>query len=54
VERYVFYSSIDDDKTAWMNVGGRDVKLMLEKETGLKGKEEERVGRPITGIVCIR
>jgi len=44
VERYVFYSSIDDDKTAWMNVGGRDVKLMLEKETGLKGKEEERVG----------
>lgn len=43
-ELYVFSSSIDDEKTAWMNIGGRDVKLTLEKETGLKGKEEERVG----------
>ena len=43
-DRYIFYSSIDEEKTAWMNIGGRDVKLTLEKETGLKGKEEERVG----------
>lgn len=43
-ELYVFSSSIDDEKTAWMNVGGRDVKLTLEKKTGLKGKEEEGVG----------
>lgn len=43
-DRYIFYSSIDDDKTAWMNIGGRDVKLTLEREVGLKGKEEERVG----------
>ncbi len=43
-ERYVFSSSIDDEKTAWMNIGGRDAKLTLEMETGLKGKEEERVG----------
>ena len=39
-ERYIFSSSIDDEKTAWMNIGGRDVKLTLEKETGLKGNEE--------------
>ena len=44
VERYIFSSSIDDEKTAWMNVGGRDVKLSVRKETGLKGKEAERVG----------
>ena len=43
-ERYIFFSSIDDEKTAWMNVGGRDVKLTLEREIGLKGKEQERVG----------
>ncbi|MCM3905520.1 MAG: hypothetical protein ND866_27825 [Pyrinomonadaceae bacterium] len=43
-ERYIFALSIEDDKTAWMNIGGRDVKLTLEKETGLKGKEAERVG----------
>jgi len=43
-ERYVFSSSIDDEKTAWMNIGGRDVKLTLEREIGLKGKEAERVG----------
>jgi hypothetical protein len=44
-ERYIFFSSIEDDlKTAWMNIGGRDVKLTLEKEEGLKGKEQERVG----------
>ena len=44
-ECYVFFSSIEDDeKTAWMNIGGRDVKLTLEKKTGLKGTEQERVG----------
>lgn len=44
VERYIFSSSIDDEKTAWMNVGGRDVKLSVRKETGFKGKESEQVG----------
>ena len=43
-DRYIFFSSIDDEKAAWMNVGGRDVKLNLVKEAGLKGKESERVG----------
>jgi hypothetical protein len=44
-ERYIFFSSIEDDgKTAWMNIAGHDVKLTLTKEVGLKGKEEERVG----------
>jgi len=44
-ERYIFFSSIEEDqKTAWMNIGGSDVKLTLEKEEGLKGKEQERVG----------
>ena len=43
-ERYVFFSSIDDEKAAWMNISGRDVKLTLKNESGLKGKEEERVG----------
>ena len=33
-ERYVFTSSIEDDKTAWMNISGRDVKLKLVKKTG--------------------
>jgi hypothetical protein len=31
-------------KAALMNVGGRDVKLTLQKETSLKGKESEQVG----------
>jgi len=44
-ERYIFFSSIEEDqKTAWMNIDGRDVKLTLEKEEGLKGKEQEQVG----------
>ena len=44
-ERYIFFSSIEEDqKTASMNIDGRDVKLTLEKEEGLKGKEQERVG----------
>ncbi|MGI9168092.1 MAG: hypothetical protein ACR2G5_17215 [Pyrinomonadaceae bacterium] len=44
-ERYIFSSSIDDDqKMAWMNIAGRDLKLTLEKEEGLKGREQERVG----------
>ena len=43
-ERYIFSSSIDDERTAWMNVGGRDVKLTLQKESGLKGKEAEKLG----------
>ena len=53
-ERYIFFSSIDDEKSAWMNVGGRDVKLTLEKETGLKGKEEERVGSRSTATYSSR
>jgi hypothetical protein len=49
VERYIFSSSIDDEKTAWMNIDRRDVKLGLRKETGLKGKEEEQVGSKSQG-----
>jgi hypothetical protein len=43
-ERYIFFSSIEDDKTAWMNIGGGDVELTLVKQTGLKGREEQGVG----------
>jgi len=43
-ERYIFFSSIEEDqKTASMNIDGRDVKLTLEKEEGPKGKEQERL-----------
>jgi hypothetical protein len=46
-ERYLFFSSIEDDeKTAWMNVAGRDVKLTLVKKTDPKGRI--RVGSRLT------
>jgi hypothetical protein len=42
VERYMFFLSIEgDQELAWMNIGGRDVKLRLV--TGLNRKRE-RVG----------
>lgn len=44
-DRDMFFSSIEkDQKTAWMNIGGRDLKLTLKKEEGLRGKEQEKVG----------
>lgn len=44
-DRYIFFSDIvDDDKTAWMNIAGRDVKLKLQKESGPLGTDRERVG----------
>ena len=39
-ERYMFVSPIDDDKAAWMNIAGRDVRLSLVKEKGLRIKEQ--------------
>ena len=48
-ERYMFFSSIEEDpQKASMNIDGSDVKLNLEKEEGLKGKEKERVGSKST------
>lgn len=42
-ERYIFFSSIeDDDKTAWMDVDGKDIKLKLVKSS--ESKRRERVG----------
>ncbi len=42
-EQHLFASSIEeDDKTAWMNIDGRDVKLRLVREWGTK--DRERVG----------
>lgn len=40
-EKYIFSSSIEDEKTAWMNIDGHDVKLTSIKEHGPK---TERVG----------
>ncbi|MGH9967857.1 MAG: hypothetical protein ACREBG_08530 [Pyrinomonadaceae bacterium] len=40
-EKYIFSSSIEDEKTAWMNIDGQDVELTLVKE---KGPKTERVG----------
>jgi hypothetical protein len=43
--RYIFFSSIEnDDKTAWMNIAGQDLKLKLEKQSGPLGTDRERVG----------
>jgi hypothetical protein len=45
VERYIFALSIEgNEETAWMNIDGSDVKLLLVKGSGSKGKEGERVG----------
>jgi hypothetical protein len=44
-ERYIFASSIEEDKTAWMNIGGRDVELKLVKETGSNGRRVQVGGR---------
>ena len=45
--RYVFFSSIEDDeKAAWMNIDGRDLKLSLARRRDPKGKE--RVGSKST------
>lgn len=41
-DRYIFTSSIDDEKSAWMNIEGRDTKLMLIKERAQR--QRERVG----------
>ena len=43
-QRYVFFSSIeqDDEKSAWMNVDGRDVKLVLAMKSD--PKDRVRVG----------
>ncbi len=47
-QRYLFFSSIaeDDEKTAWMNIEGRDVKLSLAGKRDPKGRE--RVGNRST------
>ncbi len=42
IDRYIFFSGIEDEKTAWMNIAGRDVKLVLKKDTGINTRE--RVG----------
>lgn len=37
-QRYLFFSSIEDDeKTAWMNIEGHDVKLSLARKGVLLG-----------------
>ncbi|MEP6920467.1 MAG: hypothetical protein ABI967_05020 [bacterium] len=42
-EDYLFVSSLEEnEKTAWMNIDGRDVKLRLVREVAGKGRE--RVG----------
>ena len=42
-QRYLLFSSIENyEKTAWMNIEGRDVKLSLARKKDPKGKE--RVG----------
>lgn len=43
-ERYLLFSEIveEGEKTAWMNIEGRDVKLALASKTDPKGKE--RIG----------
>ncbi|MBA2528016.1 MAG: hypothetical protein H0V18_19875 [Pyrinomonadaceae bacterium] len=43
-ERYLFFSSVEEDneKTAWMNIDGRDVKLDLVRKRDPKVRE--RVG----------
>ncbi len=47
-QRYLFFSSIAEDaeKTAWMNIEGRDVKLRLARKRD--PKERERVGSRLT------
>lgn len=42
-ERYLFFSSVeeDDERTAWMNIEGRNVKLSLARK---KDAKRERVG----------
>ncbi len=35
----MFVSSIEEDDTAWMNIGGRDVKLSLVSVQGRIGKD---------------
>lgn len=46
IDKYVFFSGIEDEKTAWMNIAGRDVKLLLKKEVAPKTRE--RVGSRTT------
>ena len=43
-QKYMFFSSIEDteEKEAWMNIDGKDVKLTLVSKTDPKGRE--RVG----------
>jgi hypothetical protein len=42
-DQYMFFSSIEDDeKSAWMNIDGRDVKLQLTKK--VDAPRGERVG----------
>ena len=43
-EKYVFFSSIEDsdEREAWMNLDGKDVKLYLRRKSDPKGKE--RIG----------
>ena len=47
-QRYVFFSSIEEDgeKTAWMNIEGRDVKLTRTRNKDPKGRL--RVGSRLT------
>lgn len=46
-QRYLFFSSIEDDeKTAWMNIEGRDVKLSLARKED--SKKRIRVGSTLT------
>lgn len=47
-QQHLFFSSIDEEaeKTAWMNIEGRDVKLALATKTSPKGKE--RIGSRLT------
>jgi hypothetical protein len=46
-QRYLFFSSIEDDeKTAWMNIEGSDVKLSLARKRGPTGSV--RVGSRLT------
>ena len=45
--KFVFFSGMDE-KTAWMNINGRDVELKLKRASSAKGKE--RVGNRSTEI----
>ncbi|MGI8733227.1 MAG: hypothetical protein ACR2LM_07985 [Pyrinomonadaceae bacterium] len=41
-EQYIFAEPVDDEKIAWMNIGGRNVRLKLVKEQS--AGDRERVG----------